>query len=161
MNSVKVKNRLGPFIVVMLFVMASFGLSEVVRERNWQSIMLITTLSFFAFYVIGSAGFSLNKARALCSILAIHIAFCLCPYVLLSWVYVNLDIARMDYLYNIIYSSFQSFSVVISVLLIIVSLPPSELFDDIARRFRIDIYLHRFNMRVGMCVFSVNPALLK
>ena len=158
MNSAKVKNSIGPFIVVVIFIMSSFGLSEIVKTRDWQSIMLITTVSLFAFYVIASSGFNLNKTRALCGILAIHIVLCLSPYILISWAYVNFSISHIDTLFNLIYSTFQSFSIAISTLLIAVSLSPTGLLDDIASRIRIDSYLHRFNMRVGLCVFSVNQA---
>jgi len=161
MNSSKVKNILGPVVLVVIYIIARFWLSTIVEVRNWQNIMLISTVAFFAFYVIANSGFNLNKSRAMCGILAIQILFCSFPYMLTSWAYVNLNVSLVDALFNVIYLTYQPFSIATSIMLIAVSLSPPGVFDDLASRFRVDGYLHRFNMRVGLYIFSVDQAMVK
>ena len=161
MNSTKVKNSIGPFIVVAIFIAASFGLGEIVEVRNWQSIMMLATVEIFAFFVIANSGFDLNKTRALCSIIALVVLAFSSPFALLAWGTYNLNISLIDSVFNVFYLTYQPFSIVISIMLIAVSISPPEVFDDIASRFRIDSYLLRFNMFCGLHIFSINPAAIK
>jgi len=161
MNSAKVKNSLGPFTVVVIYVLASLGLTGYVEIRNWQAIMLFTTVELFAFYVIANAEFNLNKTRAMCLILAIQIICFSLPYTLLAWGFVNLNIAAIDSMFDDFYESYRPFSIVICSLLAIVSLSPPRMFDDIAKRFRVDSYLLRINMFFGLYIFSVDKVALK
>lgn len=161
MNSKKVKNKIGPFLLVVVFLFASFGIGEIVQSGNWQSIMLLTTVSMFGLYAIANAGFDLNKTRALCAIIAMTLLFCMFPFVILAWATYNLNIPIIDTLYNILNSTYEPFSYAVSTMLILVSLTSPGVWDDVASRFRIDIHLHRFNMFCGLYIFSVDPAMVK
>lgn len=161
MNSAKVKNSLGPFLVVIGYILASLMITTAVEPRNWQAIMLFTTVELFAFYVISNAKFNLNKTRVLCLILAVQILFHSLPYTLAAWGYVNLKAEIAATIFDAFYESYVPFSIVISSLLAIVSLSPPRIFDDIAKRIRIDSYLLRINMFCGLYIFSVDAASLK
>ena len=155
MNGDKVKNATWPMIIVIIYVCCVYVLTSIIEVRNWQAIMLFTLAEVFTFYVIASATFNINKRRAMCLVLSIQIFAFSIPYMLSSWLYVNTSFATP---FNTLFELFYPFGTATSLMLLIASIIPTGLLNDVSSHFRIDHYLHRFNMRVGLYIFSTEEA---
>ena len=152
MKSDKIKKSIGPISIVLLYITCSFLMSGAMEFRSWESLMVSLVVEIIAFFLIAASGFNLNKARALCAILTIQICY-ISLYILASWAYVNTALVNP---FKLFYFMNQPFSIAISFMLVTASLLPPRILDDLATRFRIDLHLHRFNMRVGLYIFSTN-----
>lgn len=156
MNSAKVQNILLPIIIVVTFIAVSYSLSSMITSRTWGNILTLGSLELVCFYVISRAGFNKNRKRFMCCILAIQFSLFTTMYSLVTWFYTNFNIGVIDYIHNAMYSTYETASAVISVLLLLIAVWPERLLDGFAAMVRIDSYLSSINERTGLYIFSVD-----
>jgi len=156
MNSRKVKNKIGPTLVISIFIAISYFISSFFDVMTWRDIMTLGVIEVLCFYAITKCGFSLNRSRILCTILALQIIFYSLPYMVSAWVFKNFNIGPIDAVFDVLYDGYNAVSVVVSILLLVVSVWPERSLDEFSDFIRADFYLGRVNELFGVYLFSVS-----
>lgn len=155
MNSVKVKNKIGPVLIISIFIAISYFISSFFDVMRWRDIMTLGVIEVLCFYAITKSGFGLNRSRVLCTILALQIVFYSLPYLGSAWMFERFKFDAAYSVYDVLYDGYDAMSVVVSILLLTVSVWPERSLDEFSDFIRADFYLGRVNEYFGANLFSV------
>jgi len=155
MDSKKVKNKIGPVLVISTFIAISYFISSFFDVMRWRDIMTLGVVEVLCFYAITKSGFSINRSRILCTILALQIVFYSLPYLGSAWMFERFNFDAAYSVYDVLYDGYNAISIAVSILLLIVSIWPERSLDEFSDFIRADFYLGRINEVFGVYLFSV------
>ena len=155
MDSKKVKNRIGPVLVISVFIATSYFISSFFENMAWRDIMTLGIIEVLCFYAVKRSGFGLNRTRILCTILALQIVFYSFPYMGSAWIFERFRFDAAYSVYDVLYDAYDVMSVVVAILLLTISVWPERSLDEFSDFIRADFYLSRVNNYFGANIFSV------
>lgn len=156
MNSVKIQRVLYPFIIAVVFVASSYSLSDMLTIRTWGNILTLGSLELVCFYVISTAKFNKNRRRFMCCVLALQFVLCTSVYSLLAWTYSSFDFVVIYYIHDFMYTTYETASAVVSVLLLLIAVCPEKLINGFAKMVRVELHLSSINECTGLYIFGVD-----
>jgi len=117
MNSKKVKDSIGPALVIATFIAVSYFVSSFFGVMSWRDIMTLMVIEFLCFYVIIHCGFSVSRSRVLCTILSLQIVLYSLPYMISAWMFDRFNFNSADAVFDVMYDGYDTVSIVVSILL--------------------------------------------
>ena len=132
MSAAKVGQAITPFVLVLLFCVLSYWLSSAFEKRTVSNILYSGVIELYCFYLVVEFDMPNSKKRMLCTIFFISMAFLTAPYSIVTWFYVNANISAVDQLHDVMYRTYEPFSIGIVTSLIFVSILPRTTADAVS-----------------------------
>lgn len=155
MNSARIKRALLPLIVVTSFICISYYVASILDKREWGNILMLGFFELSCLYVVSKIDMNLNRKRFLCCILALQFVFFTAVYSVVTWFFINFNVAVIDELQLFMYETYGPVSAATSIALIFVSVCPKGLLNGFAELVRVEFYINRINNFFGLCLFSI------